>query len=627
MPDQVLLAGHNYELAAESLLPKGRRALRRQTRAIQASDPGKFQIATWRLSGPLGQTRENEGGLGIEHATLEHRYPDLLTSLMTVTTLSLTSADPPGASSSSALGALVLGGRALGGGTSSSTPQTITHIKEMGAYLFVHGGAFTRQINPSTWTVTAAKVHQALVRGAENWQTGKQRIGLGQAAPMVTITSPNSSGATYADTLIGSDNVYANELALGNDRLWMVRADAGNENRLRFTTDDFASASTGFVVGDPGVPATGVGVMGPYTVAGGETGVWSFTDQGTPFNLVRALQDARSTLNGRKMAYQFGWLYCATSLGLIALRPGIANPVGIGSPSMSGFEGWDGRPVAVLPYGINYVVVVWEDSAGTTWRVTWGKFNPSFTDGTGECDWYALATRTNATVRCLGATSTPTNPHIVWGEGSGTLARVLLGRAGRDLSDANVTYSTAGGQWFGSWLMRQSHLRKTVRWARFTAEDMETGDSWQLAFATDGSSTYTNMGPAVTANGSQRVLPAAVASAPTGFTLKPRITQVAGGASAATTPPKLRGVLEVAYDERPDQVAEYAVVLVGLKPVDLTRLRELADGDNLNGRQAIEFRVPGHERVQYGYVQNVEEADLTDAGVIGATVTILGMDF
>lgn len=628
--NRITIAGHNYGIAAQTLMPRGKRSYLRRTLSVQAGDsvPGIPRVARWRLSGPIGRSREGPGGeLGHDHSNLETRFDGLLTSGGAVSTLDASSLDGPLAASSAMLGStFMLGTRVLGGGTSLAAAATITHIKEMAGYLFLGRGGFVTQVDPSSWAVVATQTIGATVRGMANW-FGKLRIGVGATKALQTVTGPSSSGATYTDEQVSGSDVLAKELTVGNDRLWLVRADTAgtDENKLQFTADDFSSISDGFTVGDRGVPATGIAVMGGgIGIAGAETGVWGYTDEGVPFNIVTALLDARSPDNGRQFANQSGWTYAVTSLGLYAIRGLTANPVGIGSDSMKGFEGFDGTPVAVLAWR-EALFAAYEDSAGTTWRILRGVFNPAFTPYTGELDWYPFATRTNAAIRVIGATSTPTLPTICWGEGADTLARIEQGRGGRDILDASYPFSTAGGQWFGSTMMRNQHLRKTIRWGRFFPENMASGNTWQLAVAFDGGS-YANIGSAVTAAGGAKVVPATLTSAPSGFTPKPRITQVAGAGTASTTPPQLRGFLEIGYDERPDKATEIAVVLAPISDPELARLRAHDDADDSTGRQPVEVKLPGDSTTRYGYVTGVEETDLTDATVIGAAVTLVLVD-
>lgn len=620
--NEVTIAGHRYTIAGQSLLPRGQRAYVQRLRALQQSEPGIPKTAVWKISGSMGQSRERaDGFLGHDHANLDTRFDDLLTSLGAVSTLTLSTSDPL-SSGSAALGALPLGGRALGGGTSLATSQQITHIVETARQVFVARGGLVTQVDLSAWVVVATTAIGATVRGIAEW-FGKLRIGIGGQKAMQTVTGITTTAApTYSDTQVSGSDVLTKELAVAGNRLYMVRADpAGtNENRIRYTLDNFASISPGFLVGDPGVNATGIAPLGGDVMLGSETGVFGFTPEGFPYNLIDALRDAKSANNGRKSARQFGWRYVITDLTLYAVRGQIANPIGIGSDSMSGFEGWDGKPVAVLAWR-EALFVVYENSAGTAWRGLHGHFNPSLTPGTGELDWHPFFHRTNAAVREIAATSTPTLPTIMWGEGANTLARIAKGRAGRDLSDASYSYATDGGQWFGSTMMRQQHLRKTVRWGRFLTENCTAANTWTLAVSFDGGA-YSNIGSAVTSNGGQKVVPSTPTTAPTGFTPKPRLTQVA---ASSTAPPQIRGLLEIGYDERPDQVTECALVLT-VSDADLVRLRALADAGSSVGHQPVEIRLPEDSTARYGYVTAVEEQDLTGAQVLGAAVTVLLYD-
>ena len=596
---------------------------RGQTRVSSLQDPSWLLVRQWKLSGPTGQSKQRaDGYLGLDWASLEHRYEDQLMSLGAVSTLNVASSDPIGASLTAALGGMPLGGRALGGGSSGSGPQSISHIREAGDRLFLARGGYVTQVNPASWVVEQTKTLTAVVRGMAVW-FNKLRLGMGAQLALQTVTGINASGATYTATQVSGSDVLAKELMEGNNRLWQVQADAAatNENRLRYTLDDFASNSNNFVVGDPGVPATAIGRMGPYTVVGGERGVLSFTDDAFPQHLIEALRDTVSPDNGRKQAYQFGWNYTITALGLYAMRPGLSNPVGIGSKSMWGFDGFDGKPVAVRAWRES-LIVVWENSAGDTWRVMEGTFNPAFTDATGELDWFMLASRTNAAVKDVGATGVPTLPTIVWGEGTGTLARIAKGRGGRDISDASYTFSVAGGQAFFSTLLEMAHLRKTVRYGKFFTKNMASGNTWTLAIAYDDGS-YTNIGSAVTAAGSAKVVPATPTSAPSGFLPKPRLTQVAGAGTASTTPPTLIGVLEIAFDMRPDRVDDLQVMLAPLTLVQLEALRRLTDPANTEGQAPIEARDPDRpQTLRYAYVRDMEEFDVAGDHVYGAELRV-----
>ena len=91
MPGQIAIGDDKFTLAGDNQLPSGRRAITRRTRSTQPGDPHQIQTYRWALSGPLGLSREREDGfLGVDYASLDHRYPQRLTSLPRRTVVSLT---------------------------------------------------------------------------------------------------------------------------------------------------------------------------------------------------------------------------------------------------------------------------------------------------------------------------------------------------------------------------------------------------------------------------------------------------------------------------------------------------------------------------------------------------------
>ena len=107
--DFLHLNGKRYPIALEGQLHGKRGITRNGARASQISDPGRLQQADWPLSGPLGNSREGKDGvLGIDYATLEHRYDGLLTSPAEGNVVDLTGFEDAGS-----------------GGTTSDLPQTL----------------------------------------------------------------------------------------------------------------------------------------------------------------------------------------------------------------------------------------------------------------------------------------------------------------------------------------------------------------------------------------------------------------------------------------------------------------------------------------------------------------------
>ena len=249
--NQITIGGIPLEIVVTAKEAK-RVYVRRQVPS-QESDPTIPKTMRWTYSGPIGRSYEDGDGLGHDHGTLDTHEDGLLTSQGAVTALTVSGSDPI-ASGSAALGALVLGSRALGGGTSASAPGTITHIAEHQRRLWLARGNFLTQVNPSGWTVERTHNVSAVIRGMAEW-FGKLRLGLGPTKAIQTITGVTTSGATLADTQVSGADTNGSEMRVINDRLWWVRAnDSTDDNKLRFTQDDFTSQSTGFRVGDKGVP-------------------------------------------------------------------------------------------------------------------------------------------------------------------------------------------------------------------------------------------------------------------------------------------------------------------------------------------------------------------------------------
>lgn len=594
---EIALNGKRYGIVADTHIPTGKRAYVRGVRPSQASDPGRIAQAVWKLSGPLGASRENESGfLGHDYSdNLETLYEELLTSSPSPNNLTLTSADPAGSTTSAALGGFALGSAPLGGGTADVAAGNLTHIDQQASYLFFHRGPFSTQVN-SSWTVVKTQTQDGPVQGAVNWQ-GFGWVGLGGNAPLQKRSGVTASGATYSDVSIGGNTIYAGDLKRGNDRLWFVNA---NTNQARYTPDAFVTASNAFTVGDDNRQLTGIGTLGPFTVFGAEDGVFGFTDAGKPV-LVHDLDEIPSTNNGARHVEIWGWNYYITTLGLFGWTPNVTNPVGV--EALKGFEGAiDGRPTAVGKFR-DSLLVAYLTTGGDTYIVR-GVFGPA-TDATGEPLWYPFKKLSSVECHCIHTVATPfsTNPNIIVGRGTNA-TRYIMGRRGRDIADGNYVFSTEGGTWFGTTMMRLNGLHANLRHAMFLTENCDANNTWQLAVSVDGGS-YINVGSAVTTNGHQTVRPVS-AGAPLStvsfHTIKPRLTQVAASSSA---PPQIRGRLTLVYDERPELITEIKVYVYVRDDSELDTLFDLA-GHGQNS--PIEVSLPDRSDTYYGFVASAEQA-------------------
>ena len=127
MPEdvEVTIGGKKFPLAAQSMLPAGKRAWERRQRPSQPSDPGIPQLARWLISGPQGNSREDvtqgAGVLSVDWAEgMDTLYDALLlpgpkvtdidlisqSEYVETTELAVTESDGTSASSDNAVGTI-----------------------------------------------------------------------------------------------------------------------------------------------------------------------------------------------------------------------------------------------------------------------------------------------------------------------------------------------------------------------------------------------------------------------------------------------------------------------------------------------------------------------------------------
>ena len=623
----ISIAGTDYAVAEDSLLPKGKVLATRRKRSTNGTDPGRIRTAVWNVSGPAGTGSREKGDrpLGVDYVqNLETRFDDLLTSSGKRNSLSLSTS--LNASNTAYFGGPKFGalGTKFGGAVAGTT---IAYVAEQNSYMIFFGGRVATQVRISDWAVVDTHIFDATVKGVASW-FGKVRVGLGGTKALQTLTGISESGMTWADQQVSSTDVLAKALEVGTDRLWLVRASStgANDNEVRYTLDDFSSISNSFVVGNPKAGATGLGSFGAagVTSVGSEVGIYAATNEGKPIALSKALAGTRSSENGRQFADPgFGFQYAISAKGLRALIPGqFDQPIGIGSPYMRGFEGHDGRPVAILPVG-DELMIAYETSAGDAYLY---RCVPGQQGNALNLDHFPLAYISSTEVRTFFSTATPTNPVIGWGAGTNA-TYIAQGRTGADIYDANYDFSTGGGVWYGTTLTRNQHLKKTLRLVRFATENMSSGDSWQVAMKFD-TAAYLNIGSAVTSSGYQTVRPVsggAPISNITGHALKLRLTQVAAGADSETSPPQIRGPVEAEYDERPAEITELDIP-IHLGAVSKSTAKDLAtlellSGSSTDGPVAIKLW-DDRTTVRYGMVAGVETQDVKGDDVKVAVVRV-----
>ena len=617
-----------FAIASEDDLPAGKRAILRSTRDTNAKDPGRIRTVQWEVSGPIGHSKQSLSGvLATDYCqNLETRWLRRLVSAGARNAITLTSKDPTGVSGTYKLGEFKLGdlNNKLGG-TALSTSANVKFFDEQGGRMYAHRGQLSTQMLISSWAVEATTIHPESVTGALTWY-GKGRVGLGAAARMRTRVGASTLGTLYQETttLIGED-VYAGSLADGSDRCWFTtRGPSGDlENQIAFTPNGFETISNAFAVGDSKVKATGLGPHGPLTHVGNYTGVFSFTDQAKPVPLSRALKGHSSANNGSQFADTgWGWNYYISDVGLRAISGHVDNPVGIGE-RMREFTGHAGRPTAIWHERGELWVAYLDGTATYAYRGVFG----ADTAQTGQPDFYPWWYRASTTCEAIFSTNTPTNPAVIWGEGT-NCAYETIDRLGRDDTFTSRAYGILGGTWYGTELDSDPQLLKVLRRARIRAKGMTSGSEWTLAFSFDGA-TYLDIG-SVTSTGYHTILP--VQSGTTkplddigGRALKPRLTQVALGTGASTTPPEVTGVLEVEYDEVPE-VVDVVVATVKLTGTDMSKQGTVSAFEGYSGSSTtgpLRIRLPDQNADSYAMVATVaNRRDLKGDGVEGVDVTL-----
>ncbi len=522
----------------------GRRAIQRSYRPANTNDPGRIRRVEWNIWGPIGSSLESSAGLlGPDFAqNMDTRWARRLVAGVAQNYVDLTSADPPGIAGAY-FGTAIFGvnyfGSSLGGGSTGLGPDVVV-FAEQGGYLLAYRGTISTQIDIGPFVVLSSVILPAVTYDADHWRQ-HVRVAVGGTSSIQTLSSIGPGTQTYVDTIstTPAGPVYAFAIKRGSDRAWYIDA-SSNESRMGYTLDAFVNLANPFQVGDPDVQATGIGPFGPLTMIGAQDNLYSFTDQGKPVPLSRALYSHHSQQNGAQWADPgWGWNYALTAIGLRAVAPGVDNPVGPGE-SMRLFTGHAGVPISIYAErGELWVVYQTPQGAYYGYR---GAFTAN-TATTGQPAWFPWFYETAAPSNALfsSTTETPFNQTFWMIRSRGTnMAYMFFDETGRDDLNPNYQYSRAGGTLYLTTLDRDANLLKVLRLIRGRARNIiPDGSSFDIEMAFDSNpiapttATYTTIGT-VTADGSFTIIPNSGTvdsqgnSTPTadisGRTMKPRVT-------------------------------------------------------------------------------------------------------
>jgi hypothetical protein len=510
--------------------------------------------------------------------------------------------------------------------------DAITIDEDRGS-LFVQRGSYSTQVNApdmSQVDISETSLGTRITDSIPEWQ-GSGFVAFGGSQPVQERTGVTAAGATYAAL---SPAVYSHRLVVSSDRVWVVEAGATDTNKLRYALDALTSGnlSNAFQVADPGTTVTGLYASHEYMLVGHTRGLNSFTASGKPSRFMPNLRDLPSTANAAAGDDGFeGWTYVATELGLFAvnIEGKVVNPVGPGEGlAGQGFEGpIDGYPTAVRYFGDSlYVAYLTTDGDSYVFRGTFGRA----TGGSGRPEWFAFRKLSGVECHAIGATAGRTNPTLILAEDS-DISYYTLGRRGRDIADSNYEFSSDGGTWYGTTMMRAAGRLMNVRAARFLTENCDATNTWQLAISLDGGA-YIDVGTSVATSGLQTARPVSAGvplTTASGSMLKPRLTQVADDEAS---PPQIRGFLDVTYDERPETVEEHTLMVV-LGDGDFSAetedeaLAALLERSGAVAQTPIAMTLPGETETTYGFVVDISgRMDLDAHGTQAVAVTVLGWD-
>ena len=569
--DIALLNGERYQLVSESMLPAGKRAWTRIKRKSEPSDPGVQKVAQWRLSGPIGLSREDVSGgsLAVDYTqNMDTLYENMLLPGPARNPIDVTAGLPP--STPVPYDGFAYDTAPYDGGTSSYLGTAVAYIDEDRGSLFFHDGASSTQIEPSGMT------------------------------------------------------------AVGPDRIWMVDPEDPNESSLRYSLDALATRSNAYPIGDPGIPSTGLGTYGRSAIVGSELGAYGFNELGQPTRVLESLRGQRSVLNGEWITTLWGWTYITTSIGLKATIPGqVENPAGPGADRR--YEGPNGRVTAIWPYkDALFAASLTADGDAYVYRGEFddGRYGGN-TPSTGRPAWFPFCYLSSVEAGVIFSTALRTNPTLLVGE-DGEASYWTLSELDRDIDDPLYRYHTGSSVWHGTTMMRNPNLHKNARYFTFLAENCDASNKFQIAISVDGGA-YVDVGTTIVSDGHGEVFPTNAGVPLTtvnGHFFKTRITCTS---ASTTTPPTLRGTLDMVYDERPNMLTQHTFFVelgatrkgFNSSELDFTTLTSLLADHGVGAASPFAFQVPGETDTVYGLVVDVSDvSDMKPDAIQQAQITV-----
>ena len=568
MADQIKLNGKVYQLAHDSLVPRGARRWSWTKRPSQPGDPSISQYADWRLDGSQLHSYEDisggEGYLGLEYTdSTDGRWADIhclgpeikhdydLTTYDSTNTI------------------------ANANGCAIVKPSTIT-------YIYVIRGEVPAKLRASTMALInggvvlseAATDVIATVSANGNVQVS---FGFDGNTTYHVITTV---GATTDTASANNESAKRRVFAHGNDRIWggggygHTRTIAGNI--LSGSVDMDASAwadfstvnsSSSLATGGTAATITGIEMDGNAIIIGTSAGPVLLDDKsGSLFPMIPELAASPDLAN---CVHMRKWSFLGV---IIPLRTGTRWHRGETGRSF-GLRTFKRNTSPVQGYTTAVAVDehrIWtaeyNEIDDLTYIVQWEP--PAEGDGYSDRDLIPqVIAKLAPGVEChfleyIGTLDGErTNPLLIGGYDT-SIFSTIIGRTAREIDDANYRFATSGTTYLTE-LRRHPHMIKDLEAVEFEAASTSATETITVGFQIDGATAQTLAGhstddngdiingPVVT-DGARRLVFLDDSGKPltwaNGRRIKPQIALASG---ANTTTPQLQGIFRLYYRLRP----------------------------------------------------------------------------
>ena len=569
MADQIKLNGKVYQLAHDSLVPRGARRWSWTKRPSQPGDPSISQYADWRLDGSQLHSYEDisggEGYLGLEYTdSTDGRWADIHCLGPEIKhDYDLTTYDGANAPANANGCALV-------------KPSTIT-------YIYVIRGKVPAKLKAADMTLInngsltpseAATDVIATVSANGNVQVS---FGFDGNTTYHVITTV---GATTDTASANNESAKRRVFAHGNDRIWggggygHTRTIAGNI--LSGSVDMDASAwadfstvnsSSSLATGGTAATITGIEMDGNAIIIGTSAGPVLLDDKsGSLFPMIPELAASPDLAN---CVHMRKWSFLGV---IIPLRTGPRWHRGETGRSF-GLRTFKRNTSPVQGYTTAVAVDehrIWtaeyNEIDDLTYIVQWEP--PAEGDGYSDRDLIPqVIAKLAPGVEChfleyIGTLDGErTNPLLIGGYDT-SIFSTIIGRTAREIDDANYRFATSGTTYLTE-LRRHPHMIKDLEAVEFEAASTSATETITVGFQIDGATAQTLAGhstddngdiingPVVT-DGARRLVFLDDSGKPltwaNGRRIKPQIALASG---ANTTTPQLQGIFRLYYRLRP----------------------------------------------------------------------------